>query len=178
MSYKNIGVAGMGLLLLAVVLRTACNRDKEKQQQRATPSEVVAKVLKAAALLEAQGEKGLAILRDSNSEFSWKDTYVFVLDCDADSILAIPAFPELQQAKVSQRIDDKGTPYGRALCLKAAQWGGGWVAYRRPRPGESNPSRKISYIISVAGLPYQVGAGVYDDTISIAELEEITAGLD
>jgi hypothetical protein len=36
------------------------------------------------------------------------------------------------------------------------------------------PPRKISYVMSVDGLPNQLGAGLYDETATTAELGEPT----
>jgi cytochrome c len=134
------------------------------------------KVRKAAALLAEQGAAGLAALRDSTSEFTWKDTYVFVVDCDADEVLANPAFPVRQGGDIKQHTDYNGMRYGLALCETAKRPRGGWVEYAWPRPGGGEPSRKISYVVSVDGLPYQLGAGIYDETITIEELERLTDG--
>jgi signal transduction histidine kinase len=40
---------------------------------------------------------------------------------------------------------------------------GGWLEYPFPKPGEEQPSRKITYMLAVPGTPYVVGAGVYAD---------------
>ena len=128
---------------------------------------------KAAALLENQGAAGLEVIRDRTSEFTWKDTYVFVVDCDADVVLANPAFPERQGGDIKQHTDYNGKQYGLELCETAKQPGGGWVEYVWPKPSGGEPSRKISYVITVDSLSYQVGAGIYNETISVAELNQI-----
>ena len=43
-----------------------------------------------------------------------------------------------------------------------------------PGPGDV-PLRKISYVMSVAGQPYQLGAGIYDETVTLEELAALTA---
>ncbi len=143
-------------------------------QQTAGPDEVVEKVHKAVALLEAQGEAGLDVIRDRTSEFSWKDTYIFVVNCDADEVMANPAFPERQGGDIKQHTDYNGKQYGLELCATAQQPGGGWLEYVWPRPGGGEPSRKISYVMSVSSAPYQVGAGIYDETVSFEELTALT----
>lgn len=145
-----------------------------KQTGQATPVEVISKVRKAAVLLAAQGEAGLKVIRDSNSEFTWKDTCVFVVNCDADLVMANPAFPERQGGDIKQHTDYNGKRFGPELCKTAKQPGGNWVEYVWPRPGGGKPSRKISFVVSVDGLPYQVGAGIYNETITLEELNRIT----
>jgi hypothetical protein len=34
-------------------------------------------------------------------------------------------------------------------------------------------SRKVTYMLSVKGQPYEVGAGVYDDTATVEELDAL-----
>ena len=36
--------------------------------------------------------------------------------------------------------------------------------------GSDAPVRKISYMLKVPGQPYEVGAGIYDETKSLEEL--------
>ena len=60
------------------------------QQDHATPEEVVAKVREAARYLAETGEKGLARFKGKGSEYVWKDTYVFVSDCDKRTIELAP----------------------------------------------------------------------------------------
>ncbi|NRB47453.1 MAG: cache domain-containing protein [Saprospiraceae bacterium] len=157
-------------LLIASILWYSQNHQKAKQT--ATPMEVIMKVRQAAMLLSQQGASALATLRDSNSAFSWKDTYVFVVNCQADLVMANPAFPEREGDDILEHTDYQGKPYGLALC-EAASPKGAWIQYSWPKPGEKTAQRKISYLISVPGQPYQVGAGIYDSTYSLQELNEM-----
>ena len=146
------------------------------QDGRAGPAEVVSKVRKAVALFAEQGAAGLEVIRDNTSEFTWKDTYIFVVDCDADKVMANPAFPARVGGDIKQHTDYNGKRYGLELCETAKRPGGGWVEYVWPRPRGGKPSRKISYVMSVDGLPYQLGAGIYDDTVTFEELDRLISG--
>jgi len=137
---------------------------------QAQPGEVTAKVRKAAALLAKQGPAGLEIIRNRASEFSWKDSYVFVVNCEADEVLANPAFPERQGGDIKQHTDYNGKQYGLELCETAQRPHGGWVEYVWLKPGGEVPLRKFSFVMSVEGRPYQVGAGVYDQTLTLEEV--------
>jgi signal transduction histidine kinase len=64
-----------------------------------------------------------------------------------------------------------GVYLGRELCAAAKNPNGGWVEYWWPKPGETEPSRKITFIVQVPGQPYQVTAGLYDET-AIDQLKE------
>ena len=140
------------------------------QVQNAQPGEVAAKVRRAAALLAERGPAGLDIVRNRASEFSWKDTYVFVVNCGADEVLANPAFPERQGGDIKQHTDYNGKQYGLELCETAQRPGGGWVEYVWLKPGGKTPLRKFSFVMSVEGQPYQVGAGIYDQTLTLEEV--------
>ena len=140
----------------------------------ASPEEVVSKVRQAAGLLAADGAAGLEVIRNPNSEFTWKDTYIFVVNCDVDEVMANSRFPERVGGDIKKHTDYNGYQYGLELCDIAQRPGGGWVEYVWLRPGGDEPLRKISFVMSVDGEPYQLGAGIYDDTVTIDELRALT----
>lgn len=129
---------------------------------QATREEVFSKVHRAAQLLEDNGLDSLSEIRDPNGPFVWKDTYVFVVDCDADRVLANPAFPERVGGDIRKHTDYAGFRYGDVLCETARKPGGGWIDYVWLRPGSDAPERKSSFVMSVPGTNVQVGAGVYE----------------
>src|SRR5690349_24084720 len=47
------------------------------------------------------------------------------------------------------------------------------VEYWWPKPGEKDGSRKLSYGLAAKGTPYAVGAGIYDDKATVAELSKL-----
>jgi len=145
----------------------------------ATPEEVVGKVRGAARYLAEAGGDGLARFKGKGSEYVWKDTYVFVADCNKRTIVAHPIMPERDGKPIAD-----GPTYGgvsaaqraEAQCAAAGKPGGGWFEYPFPKPGEERPSRKIAYMLAVPGTPYVVGAGVYDETVTLGELEALSGG--
>ncbi len=130
---------------------------------RADADEVVAKVEQAIELIRSEGDMALPVLADPSGGFVWKDTYVFVVNCEADRVIVNPAFPERIGGDIKQHTDYAGWPYGKELCRIANTAGGGWIEYTWLRPGDDTPRRKTSYVRSVPGMPYQVGAGIYED---------------
>ena len=150
-------------------------------EETATPQEIIAKVREAAAYLAENGEAGLPTFDTVESPFVWKDSYVFVYDCDANIIAAHPVTSK--GMKISALMDVNGVPFGDNLCTAAETDGGSWTEYAWPRPLKEEgadqlaysdePSRKISYMLAVDGQPYQVGAGVFDDTLTIDELNAL-----
>src|SRR4051812_16152521 len=66
----------------AVGLILACAGSAGAQQDHATPQEVVQRVQQAAQAIAKQGEAGLAIYSSKNDISVWKDSYVFVVNCE------------------------------------------------------------------------------------------------
>ncbi len=142
---------------------------------KATPQEVYDMVLKGGAVLESLGEKGLAAFNDPKGEFTWKDSYVQVYNCEARQCVGHPNPKNLTYTpEVWWNFQDKkGTYLTQNLCEAAKNPNGAWVEYWWPKPGETEPSRKITFIIQVPNTPYQVSAGIYDDKLTIEELGKI-----
>ena len=149
------------------------------RQDHATPEEVVAKVREAARYLAETGEKGLARFKGKDSEYVWKDTYVFVSDCDKRTTVAPPTMPERDGKPIAAGPTYGGVTAAQradAQCAAARKPGGGWFEYPFPKPGEERPSRKVTYMLAVPGTPYVVGAGVYDETVTLEQLRAVSGG--
>jgi cytochrome c len=143
------------------------------QEKGATPQEVIQKVKQAARDL-AQ-EAGLETFKQKHSEYVWADTYVFVVDCVQKTSAANPMYPRLDGMDLSDITDATGKVIGPLFC-EDHSGKGYWVEYQWPKRGAQKPSRKLSYVEPVPGTPYSVGAGVYDDAHSLADLEKMSGG--
>ncbi|MCE5334310.1 MAG: cache domain-containing protein [Desulfobacteraceae bacterium] len=142
-------------------------------QERATPKEVVQKVTEACDFLK---EKGVAELQEFNQRdgrWVWKDSYVFVVDTDTVRVLAHPITPQLLGRTMIGLKDIKGNFFFIQFCEKVRKDGEGWVEYWWPKPGQSTPSRKITYISHIPGTSLMAGAGVYDEQVSLDELNNL-----
>ena len=142
-----------------------------------TPDEVIAKVEEAAAYLSEKGEAGLSDFNDPEGPWVWSGTYVFVFNCDASIIAAHPN-NKLIGVELGSRIDEKGNRYNLDLCEASKNPKGGWVEYWRPTDsidaeGGAMYRRKISYILKVPDQPYEVGAGIYEPTMTLEELNAL-----
>ena len=125
------------------------------------------------------GEKGLARFKGKGSEYVWKDTYVFVSDCNKRTTVAHPTMPERDGKPIAAGPTYGGVTAAQradAQCEAARKPGGDWFEYPFPKPGEERPSRKVTYMLAVPGTPYVVGAGVYDETVTLGELETASGG--
>jgi cytochrome c len=146
-------------------------------QDHATAQEVVAKVKEAAGTLSKTGD--VAQFNQNPSPWVWKDTYIFVLDCDKMTQAAHPLRPDIRGSEISSIKDPKGNsifPNPKGICEAARKPSGTWAEYWWAKPGKTEGSRKVSYLLAAKGTPYVVAAGIYDDKATIAELSKLTSG--
>lgn len=143
--------------------------------ESATPEEIYDGVLRGAEILQALGEEGLSAFNDPKGEFSWKDTYVQVYKCKAQQIVGHinPNLLAWMPEKFASIEDKKGNKITALICDAARKPNGAWVEYFWPKAGESEASRKITFAIQVPGQPYQVSAGIYDESISLEQLNSM-----
>ena len=148
------------------------------QQEHATPQEVMQRVQQAAQDIAKAGEGGLTNYTSMNATSVWKDSYIFVLSCPGGTamVAANPVRPELKGKKIAQVVTfgpRPGEQIAADFCAAGRQPQGGWVEYDFPRPGETRPERKVSYLLAAQGTPYVVGAGVYDPTAKVEDLDRL-----
>ena len=164
---------------LAVGLVLFCVGAARAEQDHATPQEVVQKVRQAAQAIAKQGEAGLASYRSKNDTSVWKDSYVFVVNCEGGSAVTAvhPVRPELKGQAAAQTLKygpRPGEQLGADYCTQGRKPHGGWVEYNFPKAGGTQPERKVSYFLAAQGTPYVAGAGVYDATTQIEDLEKVS----
>jgi len=151
------------------------------QQDHATPQEVMQKVRQAAQDITKAGEAGLATFTSRNATSVWKDSYTFVVSCEGGTtvIVAHPVRPELKGKPTAQIVTfgpKPGEQIAADFCTAGRQPHGGWVEYNYPKPGETQATRKVSYLTAAEGTPYVVGAGIYDATAKIEDLNRLAGG--
>ncbi len=170
---KTLVVLGVALFVFGVSHAAA-------GQEKATPQEIVNKVQDAAntlakAATAKAGEASLTQFNQKESQWVWKDSYIFVVDCASNTMAAHPIKPELVGKDTSTIKDTKGNAFFGQLCEATKKPSGVWVEYWWPKPGAKEGSRKISYAVNARGTPYVAAAGIYDDKATIAELEKLTS---
>jgi cytochrome c len=142
--------------------------------ESATPEEVFEMVVRASEVLQIMGEEALPEFNDPKGEFVWKDSYVFVADCSVPTATAHPFIPALIGPDQSNLQGTRGNYFVADLCKATESPNGGWSEYWWPRPGFPDQDfRKISFSIDVPGQPYQVSAGIYNDSLTVEELNQI-----
>ena len=161
------------LVVLAAAFLVVALSSVAAGQDKATAQEVIAKVREAASTLSKTGD--LAPFNQKQGPWVWKDTYIVVLDCDKKIEVAHPIKPELVGTAIRSIKDTKGNDvFPEGLCDAAKKPSGVWTEYWWPKPGEKEGSRKLTYCLSAKGTAYVVGAGVYDDKATIAELSKLS----
>lgn len=121
----------------------------------------VEQVNDAVDLMLEQGEEAFYTLHDRSSGFRFYDAYIFVLDPQG-LMLANVAFPDLEGTNVAALKDRNGVLFVQQM-LKIEPDGSGWVDYLWPKPGDTAPSKKSSYVrrVTIGERDYIVGAGIY-----------------
>ena len=170
-------------IALTLVAVLAWPAPQTAAEEAATPQEVIAKVKAAAAYLAKNGKSGLKTFDSANSPFVWKDTYVFVYDCAAGLADVAHPVPETKEKKIAADKDATGRVTGPEMCQAAARPDGGWIEYMWWKPVKvegtkqltyaKKISRKVTYMLNVKGQPYQVGAGVYNDSLTVKDLNAL-----
>ena len=150
-------VAGwLAMASLAIAQQSPPESDKAKQ--------IEALVNKAAVLVESQGKSAFSEFRKKGSEWLSGDTYLFANDLDAIQLLNA-AFPEREGKDQSDFKDSNGKLVSKELIKMTQSKGSGWVDYTFPKPGQTQPSKKWSYVkaVTVDGKPALIGAGFYPE---------------
>ena len=121
-------------------------------------------VNKAVSLLEEKGLDALEEMRLQSSEFILMDSYIFIKDDEANELLNI-AFPELEGTNLANKQDSNGKYFVREVLTTLRTEDDCWIEYMWPKPGQTEPSRKLSYEkkVLLADITLIVGAGYYLD---------------
>jgi len=153
-------------ILVLVVLAIISGQSAWSQEQ--PPASAEAKrienlVNKAAALVDSTGKTAFTEFRKHDSEWWSGDVYVFAYAPDG-VVLLNPAFPSREGRAYHGEQDKKGKAFHDELMKVAQTKGAGWVDYWLPKPGQSEPSHKWSYVKAVkANGILLVGAGFFPE---------------
>jgi methyl-accepting chemotaxis protein len=126
--------------------------------------QIEALVNKAATVIESKGKAAFPEFRKSGSEWMFGETYLFVYDINLN-VLLVAAFPQNEGKNQAGKTDSNGKLYHDEFVKVVQSKGSGWVDYMFPKPGQTQPSQKWSYVkaVTVDGVPGLVGAGFYPE---------------
>ena len=120
----------------------------------------------AVRIIEEQGETAFPELRDEENKWFNNDTYVFVWKTDGIRVVYPPDI-DGEGENMSTLIDSTGKEIGRLFIeIALSEDGEGWIDYKWPKPGETEPSNKQTYIklATFDENTFLVGSGFYLDT--------------
>lgn len=139
-------------------------------EEAATTEEVYAKVMDAVMVLQNLGEEGVEAFKDPEGEFVWKDALVAIVDCEKGMCIAHPN-PKISNTNVRDyKCKKTGVAIFASLCREAGTKGK-WVEYWVPRSQDDQRLfRKITFAVRMDGTPYLVMSGIFNESISIEEL--------
>lgn len=125
---------------------------------------IVAFVKRAAELVDKRGKAAFDEFRKQGSEWFNGNTYLFAYDMKGN-VLLNPAFPKREGTNIAGGKDENGKPFQEEILKTAESKGSGWVNYVFPKPGQTQPSQKWTYVkrVTIDGVPGLVGAGFYPE---------------
>ena len=158
-------IIARALVLFGLMGSVSPAYSQETPPDSAKARDIVAVVEKAAALVNTKGRAAFAEFRKIGSEWRHGDLYLFANDMKEIQLLNA-GFPEREGIDGSKFKDTTGKLIWPDF-MKAVRStkGAGWVSYSFPKPGQTKPSKKWSYLkaVSVDGTPALIGAGFYQE---------------
>jgi len=166
---------GVIALLVAIALALVAERRALLAEKEAATRALVESAVSLASHFHARAESGeldagqaraAAVAAIKSLRFG-SDDYFWINDMQPRMIMH-PFRPELDGTDLSGFAD----PYGVHLFVEAVARveaaGGGFIHYAWPRPGDSAPVPKISYVQEFAPWGWVIGSGIYVDDVAVA----------
>ncbi len=141
----------------------ATQKSEEITYQHPQTRKLVDFVDKAAKLIEEKGEEAYPFFRQEGSEWFTGDEYIFVWGMDGMRYVYPPDVSGEGKSMLDLQ-DVNGKPIGKMIIAEADK-GSGWVFYQWPRPEQTDPVWKATYIVSATlpnGEKVLAGSGIYD----------------
>ena len=162
------------LILIILFLPAMAFAGSEMITGKATPQEVHTKVVEAVQYLSANGKSGLQEFQKPSGKFVWKNTHVWVTQCEKNFCLPSPKSKDIGLNLSKMKCYKTGKFYILDLCSDAMyNPKGAWIEYWFPRDGYDKPQRRISFMMPVPDMNYQVVSGIYDESTTMEELNRI-----
>lgn len=150
-------------------------RAKETSETKPTVEMIIKKVTEAHDLLAKEGADAFAKFQGKDSEFIFAGTYIWIHDMKGVMRMH-PIKYKLNGKGLLGLKDKKGKLFFGEMNKVVRENGSGWVSYMWPKPGQKDPSLKVSYV-KICKIPngdeLVIGCGVYDvDPETIKKLVE------
>jgi len=152
-------------LIFFLIPFTSCLAYSLTDYEHEETRELVLFVTEAVEEIERVGEEVFPEFRKKESKWFHDDSYIFVWGLDGLRYVYPPDISGEGENMLDLK-DISGRSIGITFIEIARQPAGeGWVHYQWPRPGESNPTWKSTFIeraTAPSGKDYLVGSGNYD----------------
>lgn len=125
--------------------------------------DAVSRVNAAIQLIEEKGELAFSEFREKDSQWFHDDSYITIWTTEGIRVVFPPKVSG-EGENASDLEDYNGKPLGRMLIDTAlSEEGEGWVNYHWPKPGETTPSKKSTFVkrTSIGNQTYLVHSGLY-----------------
>ena len=154
----------LGSIAVAMIAIAPPANSQQSPPTSAQAKQIEAMVNKASALVEKQGKAAFSEFRKRESEWWFGNTYVFIYDQNLN-VLLYPAFPKREGTNPHGEKDANGKAFHDEFLKMVQTKRSGWVDYMFPKPGETQPSQKWSYVraVNIEGTPGIIGAGFYPE---------------
>lgn len=129
-----------------------------------TAEMIIEKVDKADKLLTEEGKDAFPKFKGKDSEFIFAGTYIWIHDMEG-IMLMHPIKYKMEGKRLIGLKDKNGKLFFVDMNKLVREKGHGWVSYYWPKPGETEPSLKVSYVKlckTKDGSEVVLGCGVYD----------------
>ncbi len=147
MMKKLVYVLAVALSVMAVATLVAA------QAQFGTAAEAKAMLEKAVAAVKADKAKALAMFAKGEGGFKDRDLYPFCGGPDGN----FTAHPTLTGKSLKELNDKAGKALGAEMYKVAQEGKVSEVSYMWPRPGQTEPVQKVSYVTKVGDQVCAVG---------------------
>ena len=142
--------------VVSVVALTLSTAALAQQNQFGTAAEAKAMLAKAVAAVQADKAKALAMFNKGEGGFKDRDLQPFCFNV-SDGTITAATMPSLLGTDVRTLKDKTGKPFGEELSKAAMEGKITEVSYMFPRPGETEPVQKVSFITKVGDQGCGVG---------------------
>jgi methyl-accepting chemotaxis protein len=151
-------------------LRSSLLEDRKQKTKHVV--EVARGVVAGFHTLESEGslsreDAQKAALRAVRSLRYGADEYFFINDMKSASIMH-PIKPELEGKDLSDLKDPDGKRLFFEFTAVVREKGSGFVNYKWPKPGKSEPVMKVSYVQGFEPWGWVIGSGIYVDDVDDA----------
>ena len=142
--------------VVSVVALTLSTAALAQQNQFGTAAEAKAMLAKAVAAVQADKATALAMFNKGEGGFKDRDLQPFCFNV-SDGTLTAATMPSLLGTDVRTLKDKTGKPFGEEVYKAAMEGKMTEVSYMFPRPGETEPVQKVSFITKVGDQGCGVG---------------------